>query len=121
MGAGQARDGNNRVVPGPSGPSLVRVTVVYCPPETLWMREVDLAAGATLRGAIEASGVLTAFPELERGGLAAGVFSRRRELDEPLHEGDRVEIYRPLLVEPKDARRLRAGSRRRKAADAADE
>jgi len=93
---------------------MPNVTVVYCPRDAVWQRELRLEQGATLRSAIETSGVLAAFPELRMEELDTGVFGRRRELDAVLAEGDRVEIYRPLRVEPKDARRRRAELRRRK-------
>jgi len=93
---------------------MLSVKVVYCPPDTVWAREVRLEEGATLRSAILASGVIGAFPDLRIEALDVGVFSRRREMDEVLKDGDRVEIYRPLLVEPKEGRRRRAELRRRK-------
>lgn len=92
----------------------IRVSVVYCPPGTVWQREVDLQPGATVRDALAVSGVLTAFPHLAGGRLEAGVFSRPRALDAPLADGDRVEIYRPLAIDPKEARRRRAEVRRRR-------
>ena len=64
---------------------------------------VDLPAGATVRDALAASGLQ---------GQACGIFGKRVALDQPLADGDRVEIYRPLIVDPKDARRMRAGRRK---------
>lgn len=55
-----------------------------------------------------ASGVLARFPELVIEQLAVGIFSQKCSLDTPLKAGDRVEIYRPLTIDPKAARRLRA-------------
>lgn len=91
----------------------MRLSVVYCAPAA-WVREVELAEGSTLRVAIERSGVLDAHPDLKLDELAVGVFSRPRQLDEMVHDGDRVEIYRPLLVDPKEARRHRAELRRKR-------
>jgi len=113
------RDGINRAVADTGGEAGVRVSVVYCAARAVWMKEIDLAEAATLGDAIKASGVLVAYPELELAELAVGVFSRPRPLDEPAHDGDRIEIYRPLLVDPKDARRHRAELRRRRKAGAA--
>jgi hypothetical protein len=93
---------------------VLRVSVVYCTSEAAWTREVELADGATLRTAIEQSGVMAAYPSLQVAELAVGVFSRPRALDAPAREGDRIEIYRPLLLDPKDARRHRAELRRRR-------
>ncbi len=77
---------------------------VVCPPE---VRTVRLAEGATLADAVAASG----FP---LQGRKTGVFGKVAGPDTPLSEGDRVEIYRPLAVDPKEARRQRAASARRK-------
>lgn len=96
----------------------MRVSVVYCAQQAVWTKEIDLAEGATLGDAIKASGVLAAHPELDLAQLAVGVFSRPRALNDLLHDGDRIEIYRPLLVDPKDARRHRAQLRRRRKAGA---
>lgn len=63
--------------------------------------------GATIREAIAASGLLASFPELSIEEGMVGVWYRVRPLDAPLREGDRVEIYRPLRADPKQARRER--------------
>lgn len=91
--------------------SVVRVEVVCCPSE----REVDrvellLPAGATVLDALRASGVLDRHPAF--GSAAAGIWGRVVPADTPLRDGDRVELYRPLLVDPKEARRLRARRQR---------
>ncbi len=90
----------------------LRVTVVYCRPEVQWEREVIMAAGATVGDAVDASGLRAAFSELAAGPLDVGVFGRCCGLERPLEEGDRVEVYRPLRVDPKEARRARANARR---------
>ena len=94
----------------------MRVSVVYCTRDTAWTREVEIADGSTLGDAIDRSGVLADHPALTRATLVVGVFSRPRPLDAPAHEGDRIEIYRPLLVDPKEARRHRAELRRKRKA-----
>ncbi len=71
---------------------------------------VDLAPGATLGNALAAAAV-----QLDDGAPAGfGIWGRERPLDHPLHEGDRVEVYRPLALDPKEARRQRAAPRHRK-------
>jgi putative ubiquitin-RnfH superfamily antitoxin RatB of RatAB toxin-antitoxin module len=92
----------------------LRVSVVYCTPQLAWTREMEVAEGTTLRYAIENSGVLAAFPTLQLGEVTVGVFSKPRPLDAPARDGDRIEIYRPLVVDPKEARRVRAELRRRR-------
>jgi len=64
--------------------------------------------GATVRQAIERSGVLAEFPEIDLGRSRVGIYGKLVALDSPLAEGDRVEILRPLAVEPTAARRRRA-------------
>lgn len=92
----------------------MRVSVVYCTREDAWTREVELADGRTLRDAIEQSGVLAAHPALARGDFSVGVFGRAQPPEAQARDGDRIEIYRPLLVDPKDARRHRGELRRKR-------
>lgn len=98
----------------PSASDRMHVCVVFCPPGAVWRRDVQLAEGATVRAALEASGVLAEFPQLALERIDVGVFNRPRALDEPLADGDRVEIYRSLAIDPKEARRRRAELRRRR-------
>jgi putative ubiquitin-RnfH superfamily antitoxin RatB of RatAB toxin-antitoxin module len=87
---------------------------VYARPSGIWERAVSLPAGATLADAIAASGVLQECGELQGASLDLGVYNRVRRGTDALRDGDRVEIYRPLIVEPKEARRVRAEIRRRR-------
>ncbi len=80
-------------------------------PEPLVLK-IEVEQGATLRDAIERSGVLARCPEIDLAVNGVGVFGRARGLDEPVVGGDRVEIYRPLPVDPKAARRSRAAAGR---------
>ncbi|MCE9657848.1 MAG: RnfH family protein [Burkholderiales bacterium] len=73
---------------------------------------VELPGGASVLDAIRASGALEAGGTVDISTQAVGIWGRAARLDTRLAEGDRVEIYRPLLLDPKEARRLRA--RRRK-------
>lgn len=85
----------------------LRVEVVYCPePGRTETCTLQLPAGACLSDALMASGVLRRHG-LGLEGLKAGIWGRVHELSAPLRDQDRVEIYRPLLVDPKEARRLR--------------
>jgi putative ubiquitin-RnfH superfamily antitoxin RatB of RatAB toxin-antitoxin module len=87
----------------------MRIEVVYARPERQRLVTVELAAGATARDAVRASGLAAEFPgdDLEQAPL--GVFGRDCADGTVLRAGDRVEIYRPLQVDPKEARRRRAG------------
>ena len=86
----------------------ILVEVVYAGAEQQWLLEVRVEQGATVQQAIDRSGIL------EKAGLSSveagdvGVFSRKVSLDAPLENGDRVEIYRPLLLTPNEIRKLRA-------------
>ncbi len=91
---------------------MLKVTVVYALPQELFQEALELCPGSRVRDALAQSGVLEAFPEIDVESVPLGIFSRRVELNTPLTEGDRVEIYRPLKLSPTDARRLRAERRR---------
>jgi putative ubiquitin-RnfH superfamily antitoxin RatB of RatAB toxin-antitoxin module len=86
---------------------LIRVEVAYARPEPLVIA-LHVAPGTTVRGAIEASGLLARCPEIDLARCGVGVFGRARGLDEPVAAGDRVEIYRPLAQDPKERRRRAA-------------
>lgn len=89
----------------------MRIEVVYARPEEQVLVELRLAAGATVADAVRASGLAERFPEIDPGAGPFGVFSQRCEPTRLLRAGDRVEIYRPLRVDPKEARRRRAHRR----------
>lgn len=91
----------------------LRIEVVYALPAEQRVRRLRLAQGATLREAIERSGILERHPEIVLGRNRVGVFGKLRALDDVLADGDRVEIYRPLSVDPKEARRRRAAAAQR--------
>lgn len=97
-------------------PARVRVSVVYLRPGLTFERTLQLVAPATVAAAIEASGVQARVAELAGAELEVGVFGQRRRLADPLRDGDRVEIYRPLSIEPKESRRVRVAVRRRRRA-----
>jgi putative ubiquitin-RnfH superfamily antitoxin RatB of RatAB toxin-antitoxin module len=87
---------------------VITVTVVYSPaPRQVREVTLRLPAGSTVRAAIEASGVLAQFPDMDLRTGAVGVWGRKAAPDDPLRERDRVEIWRPLRVDPKLARRER--------------
>jgi uncharacterized protein len=87
--------------------AVLTVEVVYCPrPGVADRCVVKLPEGATLADALRESAVLGRHG-LVAEGLRVGVWCKPRELDTPLRDRDRVELYRPLTVDPKEARRLR--------------
>lgn len=90
------------------------VTVVCAFPDRHRVLRVDVTPGTTVGEAIEASGLLQLEPQLQGRALQAGVWNRRCSLGDPVREGDRIEVYRPLTADPKEARRIRAAVRRRR-------
>lgn len=87
---------------------MPRVEIVYATPSTQRRYAVDLPPGGTVRAAIERSGVLGDHPHIDLARDRVGVYGRLVGLDDVLREGDRVEILRPLVADPKVARRQRA-------------
>jgi putative ubiquitin-RnfH superfamily antitoxin RatB of RatAB toxin-antitoxin module len=87
---------------------MLDIEVAYATPAEQPVVPLTVPAGSTLRSAVLQSGLLQRFPEIDLERCRVGVFGRLRRLDEPVEDGDRVEIYRPLLADPKEARRQRA-------------
>lgn len=84
------------------------IEVACATPERQSVLRIEAAPACTVRQAIERSGILREFPEISLERCKVGVFGRLRQLDDLVVAGERVEIYRPLLADPKQARRLRA-------------
>lgn len=93
----------------------IRVEVAYARPDRPILRALHLAPGSTVGEAIGACGLLAECPEINLERNRVGIFGRLARLDAPLRDGDRVEIYRPLIADPKEARRRRAASGRKRA------
>jgi uncharacterized protein len=86
----------------------IRAVVMYSPaPRQVHEWQVALAPGATVLHALQASGVQAAFPDLDLRCVPVGVWGHKAGLQQQVREGDRVEIYRPLEIDPKVARRER--------------
>ena len=99
---------------------MIRVTVAYSPaPREVDLAELCLPPGATVHDALVASGLAARHPGLDIAALKAGVWGQLRAPDTPLRDGDRVELYRPLKVDPKEARRQRYRRHREKTKPAA--
>ncbi len=87
----------------------IHVTLVFAAsPDHMFLRELELPDDANVGDAIALSGVQKAFPSVQIDDAHVGIFSRKATLDAALRDGDRVEIYRPLKIDPKEARRRRA-------------
>ena len=95
---------------------MIEVEVLYAPsPARQELRALRMDEGATAAQALEASGLYEVFPELRDAELKIGIHARLVERDTPLRQGDRVEVYRPLQVDPKEGRRTRAAEAKRRA------
>mgnify|MGYP004705840089 FL=1 len=86
----------------------ITVEIVYALPEKQYLRSVTLEEGATVEQAIKASGLLSLRKDIDLTTNKVGIFSRPVKLGDAVQDGDRVEIYRPLIADPKEMRRQRA-------------
>jgi putative ubiquitin-RnfH superfamily antitoxin RatB of RatAB toxin-antitoxin module len=105
-------------MPGKS--RTIRVEVVFALPELQVLVALELNDGATVAEAIERSGLGQQFPDEAIDALPVGIWGRVTARDQVLADGDRVEIYRPLEMDPREARRqlAQAGKTMRKSRDA---
>jgi uncharacterized protein len=90
---------------------LIEVRVIYALPRTQTDVTLKVPAGTTAGEAIARSGIAAKHPEVDWDAVAVGIFGKRAPLSTALREHDRVEIYRPLCADPKQARRKRAKQR----------
>ncbi|MCK9110571.1 RnfH family protein [Haemophilus influenzae] len=86
----------------------INIEIAYALPERYYLKSFQVDEGITVQTAITQSGILIQFPEIDLSTNKIGVFSRPIKLTDVLKEGDRIEIYRPLLADPKEIRRKRA-------------
>lgn len=90
----------------------ITVEVVYALPAEQVVVRLSLRAGATVEQAIGVSGLTQRYAQIAQAPLRVGVFGKRVALTTPLNAGDRVEIYRALTADPKEARRRRAKTKK---------
>ncbi|MCG9729176.1 RnfH family protein [Shewanella sp. Isolate13] len=89
-------------------PTPFIVEVIYALPKQQKLIKVNVTPGATCIEAVKLSDMQLYFPEIDLDTVKLGIFSRLVKHDEVLQPGQRVEIYRPLIADPKDVRRKRA-------------
>jgi len=87
---------------------MLRIEIVYALPEKQALVRLNLPTGSTVEAAVEASGLLRAYPEIDLSRNKLGIFAKPARLDTILRDRDRVEIYRPLIADPKEVRKRRA-------------
>lgn len=88
--------------------TLFNVIVAWAVPLHAVMRPVQVAPGTTVEQAIAASGLLRDFPEIDLAVNPVGIYGKKKPLDTVVRPLDRIEIYRPLVADPKESRRRRA-------------
>jgi putative ubiquitin-RnfH superfamily antitoxin RatB of RatAB toxin-antitoxin module len=88
--------------------SDINIEVTYALPEKQFLLPVKVAEGTTIEDAIIASGILTLRSDIDLKKNKVGIYSRPAKLGDVVQEGDRIEIYRPLIADPKELRRKRA-------------
>ena len=93
----------------------MKIGIAYALPQRQTWFNVEVPEGATIQDAINRSGILKQFPEIDIGKNKVGIFGKVSKLDAALKDGDRVEIYRPITCDPKTV------PRKAKAGDAASE
>lgn len=86
----------------------ITVQVCYATPLREYFRELEVEQGTTIGQAIGLSGVLQDIPGIDLALQPVGLYGKKRPLDTVLRERDRIEIYRPLVADPKESRRRRA-------------
>ncbi|MDP8162462.1 RnfH family protein [Pasteurella skyensis] len=91
----------------------INVEVLYAYPEHYFLKKVELKSPLTIEQVILQSGVLGKYSEIDLKVNKVGIFSRPAKLNDLVNDGDRIEIYRPLLADPKEIRRKRAEQQRK--------
>lgn len=86
----------------------INVEVAYAEPAKQLILPVNVDAGTTVGGAIVQSGIMMKFPDLDIENSKVGIFGKATAMTTVLQDADRVEIYRPLIADPKEVRRKRA-------------
>ncbi len=91
----------------------ITVEVAYALPDEQFLKEMTVPEGATIADVIEQSGLLELYPDIDLEKNGVGIFSKASKLDTVVREHDRVEVYRPLIADPKEARRKKAAAQKK--------
>lgn len=92
-------------------PAAIHIQICYARADRQFLLDLTVAPGTTIQQAIQDSGIIQQAPEIDVSVWRVGIYGKLKTLDTILREHDRLEIYRPLIADPKDARRKRAGSK----------
>lgn len=87
---------------------IINIEVAYALPEIQVLLPLTVPEGTQLEEAVKLSGILEKFPEIDLATSKVGIWNKVSELNAVLREKDRIEIYRPLIADPKEVRRKRA-------------
>lgn len=98
----------------------ISVEVVYALPQKQEVLSLRVRSGALVSEAIAQSGILQDFPEIDLASAKVGIYSKQVKLDAVLRDKDRIEIYRPLIADPKEVRRKRAAEGKEMKKEAGD-
>ncbi|KAF0206010.1 MAG: hypothetical protein FD173_484 [Gallionellaceae bacterium] len=88
--------------------SKIKIEVVYALPHEQTLLKLDVPPASTIADAVKFSGLLEKYPEIDLAKSKFGLFGKLSKADTVLREKDRIEIYRPLIADPKEVRRKRA-------------
>lgn len=89
----------------------MQIEIIYLAQNVEFIRSVEIQSGTTVGSAIKASGLLALYTDVSLERNNVGIYGKAVSLDKVLNEGDRIEIYQPLLMDPMEARRLREQQR----------
>ncbi len=95
---------------------LLRIEIAYAEPQRGIVKELRLPPGSCVADALRLAAIDPDFTGVDLANSALGIFGRLTRMEHPLSQGDRIEIYRPLAADPKEARRARAQQARKKSA-----
>ncbi|PJG82255.1 RnfH family protein [Caviibacterium pharyngocola] len=93
----------------------INIEIAYAYPERYYLKNFQVEEGTMVQSAILQSGILQQFTDIDLRENKVGIFSRPVKLTDQLKDGDRIEIYRPLLADPKEIRRKRAEQQQKEA------
>ncbi|TYG35219.1 RnfH family protein [Lonepinella koalarum] len=95
----------------------IEIEIAYAYPKSYFLKKLQVEQGTTVQAAILQSGILQQYTDIDLRENKVGVFARPVKLTDPVNAGDRIEIYRPLLADPKEIRRKRAEEQAKEAAE----
>ena len=87
---------------------MLKIEIIYATLESQELIKIEVEQGSTIEQCIHISGVQKKFPEIDLNQMKVGIFSQVKPLNHQVAQGDRIEIYRPLIADPKAVRRKKA-------------